>query len=42
MLLEVASAAGGVAAGLTFQHLSDETLFLWFAFVTALDRGAWC
>jgi uncharacterized protein len=36
MLLEVASAAGGVAAGLTFQHLSDRTLFLGFAIVTAL------
>ena len=36
MLLEVASAAGGVAAGLTFHALSDEALFLWFAFVTAL------
>jgi uncharacterized membrane protein YfcA len=36
MLLEVASAAGGVAAGLMFHALSDETLFLWFAFVTGL------
>jgi uncharacterized protein len=36
MLLEVASAAGGVAAGMTFQHLSDRTLFLGFAVVTAL------
>jgi uncharacterized membrane protein YfcA len=36
MLLEVASAAGGVAAGLTFHALSDEALFLWFAFVTGL------
>jgi uncharacterized protein len=36
MLLEVASAAGGVTAGMTFQHLSDRTLFLGFAVVTAL------
>jgi uncharacterized protein len=36
MLLEVASAAGGVAAGLTFHALSDETLFLWFALVTGV------
>jgi uncharacterized protein len=36
MLLEIASAAGGVAAGLTFQHLSDRTLFIGFAVVTAL------
>ena len=36
MLLEVASAAGGVAAGLMFHALSDETLFLWFAFVTGM------
>jgi hypothetical protein len=36
MLLEVASAAGGVAAGLMFHALSDETLFLWFAFVTGV------
>jgi len=36
MLLEVASAAGGVAAGLTFQHLSDRMLYLGFASVTAL------
>jgi uncharacterized membrane protein YfcA len=39
MLLEVASAAGGVAAGLTFQHLSDRTLFLGFAVVTASIAG---
>jgi uncharacterized protein len=36
MLLEVASAAGGVAAGVTFQHLSERTLFIGFAGVTAL------
>jgi uncharacterized membrane protein YfcA len=36
MLLEVASAAGGVAAGLMFHALSDETLFLWFALVTGV------
>jgi uncharacterized membrane protein YfcA len=36
MLLEIGSAAGGVAAGLTFQHLSDRTLFIGFAVVTAL------
>ena len=36
MLLEVASAAGGLAAGVTFQHLSERTLFLSFAIVTAL------
>jgi uncharacterized protein len=36
MLLEVASAAGGLTAGMTFQHLSDRTLFLGFAVVTAL------
>jgi uncharacterized protein len=36
MLLEVASAAGGVAAGVTFQHLSERTLFIGFATVTAL------
>jgi uncharacterized protein len=36
MLLEVASAAGGLAAGVTFQHLSEPTLFLSFAVVTAL------
>jgi uncharacterized protein len=36
MLLEMASAAGGVAAGMTFQHLSDRTLFIGFAVVTAL------
>ena len=40
MLLEVASAAGGVAAGLTFHALSDETLFLWFALVTGAHRRA--
>src|SRR5688500_14482008 len=31
MLLEGASAAGGVAAGPMFHTLSDETPFLWFA-----------
>jgi uncharacterized protein len=36
MLLEVASAAGGVAAGLTVAHLSDITLERGFAVVTAL------
>jgi uncharacterized membrane protein YfcA len=36
MLLEIGSAAGGVIAGLTFQHLSDRTLFVAFAAVTAL------
>ena len=36
MLLEVASAAGGLAAGLTFQHLSERTLYVAFAIVTAL------
>jgi uncharacterized membrane protein YfcA len=36
MLLEVASAAGGLAAGITFQHLSERTLFIAFAVVTAL------
>ncbi len=36
MLLEIASAAGGVAAGITFQHLSERTLYIAFAVVTAL------
>ena len=36
MLLEVASAAGGVAAGLTVAHISDITLERGFALVTAL------
>jgi uncharacterized protein len=36
MLLEVASAAGGLAAGVTFQHLSERTLYVSFATVTAL------
>jgi uncharacterized protein len=36
MLLEVASAAGGLAAGLTFQHFTDRSLYLGFAVVTAL------
>jgi len=36
MLLEVASAAGGVAAGLTIVHLSDITLERGFAVATAL------
>jgi uncharacterized protein len=36
MLLEVASAAGGVAAGLTISHISDITLERGFAGVTAL------
>jgi uncharacterized protein len=36
MLLEVASAAGGVAAGLTVSHLSDVTLERGFAGITAL------
>src|SRR5437762_1739181 len=36
MLLEVASAAGGVAAGVTISHLSDVTLERGFAGVTAL------
>jgi uncharacterized membrane protein YfcA len=36
MLLEVASAAGGVAAGLTITHLSDITLERGFAVATAL------
>jgi uncharacterized protein len=36
MLLEVASAAGGLTAGVTFQHLSERTLFISFATVTAL------
>lgn len=36
MLLEVASAAGGVAAGITVAHLSDITLERGFAVVTAL------
>jgi uncharacterized membrane protein YfcA len=35
MLLEVASAAGGVLAGLTLRHLSERHLFAGFAFVTA-------
>jgi uncharacterized membrane protein YfcA len=36
MLLEVASAAGGVAAGATVAHISDVTLERGFALVTAL------
>jgi uncharacterized protein len=36
MLLEVASAAGGVAAGVTIAHLSDVTLERGFALITAL------
>ena len=36
MLLEVASAAGGVAAGLTVSHISDVTLERGFAGVAAL------
>ena len=36
MLLEVASAAGGLTAGLAFEHLSERTLFTAFATVTAL------
>ena len=36
MLLEVASAAGGVAAGVTIAHLSDITLERGFAVATAL------
>ena len=36
MLLEVASAAGGVAAGLTIAHISDVTLERGFAVVAAL------
>jgi len=36
MLLEVASAAGGLTAGITFQHLSERTLYISFATVTAL------
>jgi len=36
MLLEIGSAAGGLAAGVTFQYLSDRTLFVGFAVVTAL------
>jgi uncharacterized membrane protein YfcA len=36
MLLEVASAAGGLAAGVTIAHLSDVTLERGFAGVTAL------
>jgi uncharacterized membrane protein YfcA len=39
MLLEVASAAGGVAAGITFVHLSDITLERGFAVATALIAG---
>jgi uncharacterized protein len=36
MVLEIASAAGGLAAGLAFRHLSERTLFIAFAVVTAL------
>jgi len=36
MLLEVASAAGGVAAGVTIAHLSDVTLERGFALIAAL------
>ena len=36
MVLEVASAAGGVAAGVTFQHLTERMLFFGFATITAL------
>lgn len=36
MLLEMASAAGGLAAGITFHYLSDHTLYLGFAIITAL------
>src|SRR6476659_1048628 len=36
MLLEVASAAGGIAAGITVAHLSDITLERGFAGVAAL------
>ena len=36
MLLEVASAAGGVAAGVTIAHLSDVTLERGFAVIAAL------
>jgi uncharacterized membrane protein YfcA len=36
MLLEVTSAAGGVIAGMTFQYLTERTLFVGFAVVTAL------
>jgi uncharacterized membrane protein YfcA len=36
MLLEIGSAAGGVVAGLTFQHLTERMLFIAFAVVTAL------
>ena len=36
MLLEVASAAGGVAAGITVAHISDITLERGFAVITAL------
>lgn len=36
MLLEVASAAGGVAAGATVAHISDATLERGFAMITAL------
>ena len=35
MLLEVASAAGGLAAGITVEHLSKHTLHLLFGLVTA-------
>ena len=40
MLLEVASAAGGVAAGITVAHLSDITLERGFAVHRRTDRGA--
>jgi uncharacterized protein len=36
MVLEVASAAGGLGAGLTFQHLTERMLYVGFASVTAL------
>jgi uncharacterized membrane protein YfcA len=35
MLLEVASAAGGYAGGLTLERLADRSVFLFFALVTA-------
>jgi hypothetical protein len=36
MVLEVASAAGGLVAGITVERLSPGTLYLTFAFVTAV------
>lgn len=39
MLLEVATAAGGLAGGLTVRTLSERTLQLLFAFVTLLIAG---